>query len=78
MIEASTAPAVSVIVTTRSVFENQWPPKSPAWMTPVTCSPPGVFNTRHVLGLGFQDEPMHGVALRTGQFADIVGRQRNA
>ena len=75
--EASTASAVSVMVITRSVFDSQWPPKSPAWMTPVTCSPPGVFVTLNVLGLGLENQPVHGVALGAGQLADVVGRQRD-
>ena len=29
----------------------------------------------YVVGLGLEDEPVHGVALGAGQFADVVGRQ---
>ena len=73
---ASTASAVRVTVTTRSVFEGQWPPKLPAWMTPVTCSPPGVFGLANVVGLCLEDEAVHGVTLGAGQLADVVGGQR--
>ena len=44
-------------------------------MTPVTSWPPGISVTLHIVGLGLEDEPVHGVALGAGQLADVVGRQ---
>ena len=39
----STAGPVMAMTKLRSVCESQWPPKSPAWMTPVTDWPSGMF-----------------------------------
>jgi hypothetical protein len=72
--EASTPSAVSVSLMTRSVFESQWPLKLPPWMMPVTCRLGGLLDLQ-VFHLALEDQAVHGVALGSGLFADVVRGQ---
>jgi hypothetical protein len=60
------------MVMVRSVFESQWPPKSPAWMTPVTSPRRRDLLHADVVGLGLENEPVHGVALGVGSLPMLL------